>query len=107
LLEEACTSSRYVPRAYGDGEAIEALEVVDGLLKLVEEVEVYVFGSAVESRLTVDSVIDVVLVVEEVPGSRLERMGLLDRLWRLVESRGVPWWYPFDVYLLTRGSSHC
>jgi len=67
-----------------------------------EGVEVYVFGSAAEGRLTVDSDIDVALVVGEVPGSGLERARLLDRLWKLMESRGVPWWYPFDIHLLTK-----
>jgi predicted nucleotidyltransferase len=50
----------------------------------------------------VDSDIDVALVVGEVPGSGLERARLLDRLWKLMESRGVPWWYPFDIHLLTK-----
>ena len=65
-------------------------------------VGVYVFGSAVEGRLTVDSDIDVAIVVEEIPRSGLERTRLVDELWRVMESDGVPWWYPFEIHLLTR-----
>ena len=76
---------------------VEAVrEVFDG------DVEVYVFGSAVEGRLTIDSDIDVAIVVREVPKSGLERARLLDKLWRIMESRGVPWWYPFEIHLLTK-----
>lgn len=67
-----------------------------------EGVEVYVFGSAAEGKLTVDSDIDVALVIGEVPRSGLERARLIDRLWEMMESRGVPWWYPFEIHLLTR-----
>lgn len=65
-------------------------------------IEVYVFGSAVEGRLTVDSDVDVAIVVEEVPRSGLERARLVDELWRIMESNGVPWWYPFEIHLLTK-----
>jgi len=76
---------------------VEAVrEVFDG------DVEVYVFGSAVEGRLTIDSDIDVAIVVRKVPKSGLERARLLDKLWRIMESRGVPWWYPFEIHLLTK-----
>jgi predicted nucleotidyltransferase len=66
------------------------------------DVEIYLFGSAVEGRLTVDSDIDVAIVVREVPKSGIERATLIDSVWRKMESRGVPWWYPFEIHLLTR-----
>ena len=65
-------------------------------------VEVYVFGSAVEGKLTANSDVDIAIVVEEVPRSGLERARLVDRLWRTMEPNGVPWWYPFEIHLLTR-----
>ena len=65
------------------------------------DVEIYVFGSAVEGRLTVDSDIDIAVVVEEAPRSGLERARLVDELWRVMESKGVPWWYPFEIHVLT------
>ena len=65
-------------------------------------VGVYVFGSAVEGRLTVDSDVDVAIVVEEVPRSGLVRARLVDELWRIMESNGIPWWYPFEIHLLTK-----
>jgi len=42
------------------------------------DVEVYLFGSAVEGRLTVDSDIDVAVVLREVPKKGLERARLVD-----------------------------
>lgn len=47
---------------------VEAVKEVFG-----ENVEVYIFGSAVEGRLTVDSDIDVAIALNEVPRSGLER----------------------------------
>jgi len=76
---------------------VEAVKSVLG-----EDVEVYVFGSAVESRLTIDSDIDVAVVVEELPGSASRRVGMLNRIWRIMEDNGVPWWYPFEIHLMTR-----
>jgi predicted nucleotidyltransferase len=52
--------------------------------------------------LTVDSDIDVVIVLPEVPGSGLERARLVNRILEIAESRGVPRWYPFEVHLVTR-----
>jgi predicted nucleotidyltransferase len=76
---------------------VEAVKSVLG-----EDVEVYVFGSAVEGRLTIDSDIDVAVVVEELPGSASRRVGMLNRIWRIMEDNGVPWWYPFEIHLMTR-----
>jgi predicted nucleotidyltransferase len=76
---------------------VEAVKSVLG-----EDVEVYVFGSAVEGRLTIDSDIDVAVVVEELPGSASRRVGILNRIWRITEDNGVPWWYPFEIHLMTR-----
>ncbi len=76
---------------------VEAVKEVLG-----EGIEVYIFGSAAENRLAVDSDIDVAIVLREVPRSGLERARLIDRIWRVMESRGVPWWYPFEIHLLTK-----
>jgi predicted nucleotidyltransferase len=76
---------------------IEAVKEVFG-----KDVEVYIFGSAAENRLTVDSDIDVAIVVKEVPKSGIERAELLDKLWRAMEARGVPWWYPFEIHIMTK-----
>jgi predicted nucleotidyltransferase len=75
---------------------VEAVKNVLG-----EDVEVYVFGSAVEGRLTIDSDIDVAVVVEELPGSASRRVGILNRIWSIMEDNGVPWWYPFEIHLMT------
>ena len=76
---------------------VEAVKSVLG-----EDVEVYVFGSAVEGRLTIDSDIDVAVVVEELPGSASRRVKILNRIWSIMEDNGVPWWYPFEIHLMTR-----
>lgn len=39
------------------------------------------FGSAVESRLTVDGDVDVLIVLDEIPRSGIERARLVDRIW--------------------------
>jgi len=65
------------------------------------EVRVYIVGSAVEGKLTVDSDVDILVVVRQTPRAGLERARIIDEIWRIMESRGVPWWYPFEIQLLT------
>ncbi len=67
-----------------------------------EKAEVYVFGSAVEDKLTVDSDIDILVVIDKVPEKGLERARILDKIWKILEKRGVPWWYPFELHLVTK-----
>jgi len=76
--------------------------LVEAVREVLGDVDVYVFGSAVEGRLTVDSDIDVAIVLPEVPGSGLERARLVNRILEVAESRGVPRWYPFEVHLVTK-----
>jgi hypothetical protein len=57
---------------------------------------------SVEGRLTIDSDIDVAVVVEELPGSASRRVEILDMIWRIMKDKGVPWWYPFEIHLMTR-----
>jgi len=77
--------------------------LVEAVKKVFDEkAEVYVFGSAVEDRLTVESDIDVAIVIEKVPEKSAERIKLLNRIWSYMEERGVPWWYPFEIHLVTR-----
>ena len=77
--------------------------LVEAVKKVFDEkAEVYVFGSAVEDRLTVESDIDVAIVIEKVPEKSVERIKLLNKIWSYMEERGVPWWYPFEIHLVTR-----
>ena len=77
--------------------------LVEAVKKVFDEkAEIYVFGSAVENRLTVESDIDVAIVIEKVPEKSVERIKLLNKIWSYMEERGVPWWYPFEIHLVTR-----
>jgi predicted nucleotidyltransferase len=77
--------------------------LVEAVKKVFDEkAEVYVFGSAVEDRLTVESDIDVAIVIEKVPEKSADRIKLLNKIWSYMEERGVPWWYPFEIHLVTR-----
>ena len=67
-----------------------------------EDVEAYISGSALEDKLTAGSDIDVLIVVDKVPERGLERARIIDAIWRFMEDRGVPWWYPFEIHLVTR-----
>jgi predicted nucleotidyltransferase len=57
------------------GVLVEAVRAVSG-----EGAEVYVFGSAVEGRLTVNSDVDVAVVLRELPKTSREKSRLLSRL---------------------------
>ncbi|MBC7090503.1 MAG: nucleotidyltransferase domain-containing protein [Nitrososphaeria archaeon] len=87
-------------------ELLKWRQYLPSLTKAVKEVlgeaEVYIFGSAVEGRLTVDSDIDILIVVDQVPKSGLKRAKTLDKIWKIMEEKGTPWWYPFEIHLITR-----
>lgn len=69
---------------------------------LDENAGVYVTGSAIDDRLTVDSDIDVLVVVDKIPEKGLERAKIIDRVWAYMEKKGISWWYPFEIHLITR-----
>ncbi len=91
LLKEILRWREYLPYL------VEAIRKVLG-----NNVEIYVFGSAVENRLTVNSDIDIAVIMEKVPERARDRAKILDEIWRELETRGVPWWYPFEIHLMTR-----
>lgn len=79
---------------------------VDIFAKAVKKVlgdraEIYVFGSAVENKLTVDSNVDVLIALNEVPRTGLERTRLVEEIWRIAEETSVLWWYPIEAHLAT------
>jgi len=39
--------------------------------------------------------------MEELPSSGFERAKMVDRIWRIMEDRGVPWWHLFEILLMT------
>ena len=55
-----------------------------------------------EGKLTVDSDIDVAIVLENPPRNLQEKNKLLSKLWKNMEERGVPWWYPFEIHIFTK-----
>jgi hypothetical protein len=44
----------------------------------------------------------VLIVMDKVPKGGLERAKPVDRISRVAEEMGVPWWYPIEVHLATR-----
>ena len=68
---------------------------------LGEKVLVYLFGSAIEGRLTVDSDIDIAIILDKVPKRGLERARILEEIWRKLELMGVSYWYPLEIHLMT------
>jgi len=74
---------------------VEAIKSVLG-----GRVKAYITGPAMEGRLTVDSDIDVDRD-GGAPRSGLERAKMVDRIWRIMEDRGAPWWHPFEILLMT------
>jgi len=73
---------------------VEAIKSVLG-----DRVKAHITGSAVEGRLMVNSDIDVDRD-GGAPRSGLERAWIVDRVRRIMEGRGVPWWHPFEILLL-------
>ena len=65
--------------------------------KAYPEASVYLIGGAAESRLTVLSDVDLVVVFE---GQPPDRAAVLARLWELLEAEGVPPYYPLEIHIL-------
>jgi len=86
-------------------EVLRWREYLPAVVKAVEgvlgDVDVYVFGSAVEGGLTASSDVDVAVVIDRVPESAMGRARIVSRVWEVLEREGVPWWYPLEIHLMT------
>ena len=74
-------------------------EIEKAAAKLLGEVEVYVFGSAVRGELVGGSDIDILIVSDNVPEGNIERAVLKAEIERLAKlSRN----HPFEIHLANR-----
>ena len=71
--------------------------------KALPEAEAYVYGSAVEGKLTAKSDIDVMLVLNEVPKSPLERAKITARIREELEELGFYDHYLFEFHFVRKG----
>lgn len=67
--------------------------------ELYSGADIYVFGGAAENRLTLLSDIDIAVVLEELPKDRAE---MLAKIWEILEAKGIPQYYPLDIYILSK-----
>ena len=70
------------------------------VLEVLGPVNVYVFGSVVEGRHTVDSDLDIAIVLPEAPKSAGEDMRIVCEVLDRAEEKGLPWWFPADVHII-------
>ena len=75
--------------------------IVEAVREVLGDKPLYVFGSAIEGKLTVDSDIDIAIIVEKVPEKAMERVRIIDKIWEVIEKRGVSYWYPIELHLIT------
>ena len=69
-------------------------------LELLGPVDVYVFGSVVEGKHTVDSDLDIAIVMPEAPKSAGEEMRIVCEVLDRAEEKGLPWWFPADMHIM-------
>jgi len=69
--------------------------------ELYPEAEVYLFGGAVEGRLTVLSDIDIAIVFRK-PLDVEEQAEIASTVWEKLEKYGVPPYYPLHLVVLSR-----
>jgi len=74
--------------------------ICQAALEALGPVSVYVFGSVVEGRHTVDSDLDIAIVMPETPRSAGEEMRIVCEVLDRAEEKGLPWWFPADVYII-------
>jgi len=70
--------------------------------EVLGEAEVYVFGSAVEGRLTANSDLDVAVIVPREMVRPPVRGRLLSAILDRAEELGIPWWFPLELHLMTK-----
>jgi len=75
--------------------------IVEAIEEALGNKPLYVFGSAIEGKITVDSDIDIAVIVERVPKRAIERARVIDRIWKAMEKRGISYWYPIELHLMT------
>ena len=75
--------------------------IVEAVREVLGDKPLYVFGSAIEGKLTVDSDVDIAIIVEKVPEKAMERARIIDKIWEVIEKRGVSYWYPVELHLIT------
>lgn len=64
---------------------------------ILEDSEVYIFGSLIENKLVVASDIDI-LIIADIPKDHLIRAELTAKI---EENAGLPLYHPFDIHILT------
>ncbi|NPA85477.1 MAG: nucleotidyltransferase [Crenarchaeota archaeon] len=75
----------------------------EALKRALPGAEAYIYGSAVEGKLSAKSDIDVMLVLERVPKSALERARMTARIREELEELGFYDHYLFEFHFVERG----
>ena len=69
---------------------------------LGNKTQTYIFGSAPQNKLTIDSDIDIAIVLDKIPQEATQRAQILNKIWKQLENQGIPWWYPLEIHLITK-----
>ncbi len=77
--------------------------LAEAVRRALPEAEVYVYGSAVEGKLTAVSDIDVMLVMKDIPRSALERARITAKIREELERLGFEDHYLFEFHFVKRG----
>ena len=75
--------------------------IVEAIREVLGDKPLYVFGSVIEDKITVDSDIDIAIIVEKIPQRAMERARIINKIWEVIEKRGVSYWYPVEFHLIT------
>ncbi|MFA4669793.1 nucleotidyltransferase domain-containing protein [Pyrococcus kukulkanii] len=74
-------------------------QIKEACREVFGECEVYVFGSVVEGKFTAESDVDILIVVESVPESLMERAKLKVEI---EERAGLPEDHPFEFHIVDK-----
>lgn len=75
--------------------------IYEATQRVLGTADVYVFGSVVEGKHTVDSDVDIAIVV---PGSSDDVKEVVKRVSEILdeaEKAGLPWWFPVEIHILS------
>lgn len=80
-------------------------KLAEAIRRVLPNAEAYVFGSVVEDRFTALSDIDVLIVLDEVPRTGLERAEIKARIREELEKLGIEFSYIFELHLVDRNEA--
>lgn len=76
-------------------------KAVKAIREIVPNTQIYLIGGAAEKRLTAQSDIDLLLVLNTEPTHK-EKISLREKIIKQLENKGIPPYFPLQIHITTK-----